>query len=57
MLNDSLGPDCFSDTGGHVGNFWKILETRPYMRVLQAQVRLYFENKQFSKSACVHFTT
>ncbi|GBE79251.1 hypothetical protein SCP_0204480 [Sparassis crispa] len=50
-LQRSLGPKCFEDGSDHVGNFWGILETRPYMRVLQALVRLYFENKQFDKSA------
>ena len=46
-----LGPNCFDDDGDHVGHFWGILETRPYMRILQAIVRLTFENKDYGKSA------
>jgi len=30
-----------------------IVETRPYMRVLQALVRVYFENEQPAESAYV----
>jgi hypothetical protein len=50
----ALGKDCFENDGPHVGNFWSILETRPYMRVLQALVRMYFENNRVEKSACVY---
>ncbi|KAH7913337.1 hypothetical protein BJ138DRAFT_1171344 [Hygrophoropsis aurantiaca] len=50
-LKRRFGPLCFNDDAPQVGRFWDILETRPYMRVLQAQVRLYFENRQFAKSA------
>ena len=39
------------DDDEYVGRFWGIIETRPYMRVLQAIVRLAFENKDFNKSA------
>ncbi|OCH94252.1 hypothetical protein OBBRIDRAFT_810581 [Obba rivulosa] len=38
-----LGSSCFDGGGDHVGHFWGILETRPYMRVLQA--------KQFANAA------
>jgi hypothetical protein len=53
FLEESLGKDCFSDSGKYVGHFWKLLSTRPYMRVLQAQVRLYFEAEDYGRSACV----
>ncbi|TDL16491.1 hypothetical protein BD410DRAFT_795342 [Rickenella mellea] len=50
-LKQTLSADCFEETGRHYGQFWNLLETRPYMRVLQAMVRLYFENKNYAKSA------
>ncbi|KAG2030373.1 hypothetical protein BDR03DRAFT_929088 [Suillus americanus] len=50
-LKQRLGPTCFDDGSKEVGKFYSILETRPYMRVLQAQVRLYFEVGQFGKSS------
>ncbi|KAI0773887.1 hypothetical protein C8Q74DRAFT_1199891 [Fomes fomentarius] len=50
-LQRSLGPNCFDDDSEQIGYFWRILETRPYMRVLQAIVRLAFEVKDYSKSA------
>lgn len=51
QLRQILGPTCFDDDDEYVGHFWGIVETRPYMRVLQAIVRLAFENKDFNKSA------
>lgn len=53
MLEKRFGPRCFDDEGDQVGYFWGIIETRPYMRVLQAQVQFYFDNKQYDRSACV----
>ncbi|KAJ7092307.1 hypothetical protein B0H15DRAFT_169521 [Mycena belliarum] len=50
LLKRRLGPNTFSDDGPHVGNFGMIVETRPYMRVLQALVRMYFENGKYTKS-------
>lgn len=50
ILKERLGPKCFDDDGEHVGHFWSILDTRPYMRVMQALVRLYFEEKRYEKS-------
>lgn len=52
-LKARLGPDCFKDGSKTVGKFWDILDTRPYMRVLQAQVRIYVENKKYKESASV----
>ena len=48
-----FGPDCFEDdrAGSRVGQFWSLLETRPYMRILQATVRLTFEIRDYRKSA------
>ncbi|OBZ76530.1 hypothetical protein A0H81_03534 [Grifola frondosa] len=51
QLIRALGPKCFDDDGDCVEHFWGLLETRPYMRVLQALVRLAFETKDYSKSA------
>jgi hypothetical protein len=53
FLQQRLGKDCFNNDSQQVGNFWSILETRPYMRVLQALVRLYFEEGRFEESAYV----
>ncbi|KAI6008804.1 hypothetical protein F5J12DRAFT_905176 [Pisolithus orientalis] len=50
-LKRCLGNDCFDDDSEYVGHFYEVLTTRPYMRVLQAQVRLYFENGQYAESA------
>ncbi|KAJ7597564.1 hypothetical protein C8J56DRAFT_322921 [Mycena floridula] len=46
-----LGPDCFDDGGRFVGKYWSLPETRPYMRVLQAQVRIYVEVEDYVASA------
>ncbi|KAJ7452748.1 hypothetical protein B0H11DRAFT_283446 [Mycena galericulata] len=51
LMKRRLGPDAFSDNGPHVGNFGANLDTRPYMRVLQAQVRVYFETEKYKRSA------
>ncbi|KAF8153851.1 hypothetical protein B0H34DRAFT_719357 [Crassisporium funariophilum] len=53
LLKRTLGNDCFDDDGDCVGHFWGMLETRPYMRVQQALVRLYFESKRYDMSANV----
>lgn len=47
----TLGPDAFDDNGDSVGYFWGLIETRPYMRVLQAIIRVSFEKGDFAKSA------
>ncbi|KAK0479903.1 hypothetical protein EDD18DRAFT_1111601 [Armillaria luteobubalina] len=51
LLKARLGPNCFDDSGPYVGGFWEILDTRPYMRVLEAQVRLSFESGDYKLSA------
>ncbi|KAJ2921410.1 hypothetical protein H1R20_g15682, partial [Candolleomyces eurysporus] len=51
LLNEWLGPKAFDDDGDCVGHFWGILETRPYMRVMQALSRMYFETEKHSKAA------
>lgn len=48
-----LDPGCFDEGSQYVGRFWSLLETRPYMRVLQALVRFYQEDKRFDKAAYV----
>ena len=50
-LKRKLGVDVFDDSSKYAGKFWGLLETRPYMRILQAMVRIAFTNKQYSKSA------
>lgn len=51
ILKRILGQTVFEDD--RVGKFWDIIATRPYMRVLQAQVRFYFEDKQYNSAAYV----
>ncbi|KDR78106.1 hypothetical protein GALMADRAFT_245117 [Galerina marginata CBS 339.88] len=51
MLKEKLGDDCFDDDGDAVGKFWLILPTRPYMRVLQALVKVYFDAGKYDDSA------
>ncbi|KAF5326031.1 hypothetical protein D9611_000729 [Ephemerocybe angulata] len=50
LLEEWLGPTAFDDDGEFVGNYWALLETRPYMRVLQAIARMTFETGQYTKS-------
>ncbi|KAI0092824.1 hypothetical protein BDY19DRAFT_983379 [Irpex rosettiformis] len=50
-LKKDLGPTCFDDGDERVGNFWGIMATRPYMRTLQALIRIHQENKRFDKAA------
>ncbi|KAF9053670.1 hypothetical protein BDZ89DRAFT_1056248 [Hymenopellis radicata] len=40
LMQKRLGASCFEDW--HVGQFWNILDTRPYMRLLQTRVRFNF---------------
>ncbi|KAG7442019.1 uncharacterized protein BT62DRAFT_1010796 [Guyanagaster necrorhizus] len=51
LLKTCLGSNYFGDNGPHVGRFREILETRPYMRVFQAQVRMFFESGDYKSSA------
>ncbi|RXW13595.1 hypothetical protein EST38_g12256 [Candolleomyces aberdarensis] len=51
LLTEWLGPKAFDDDGDCVGHFWGRLETRPYMRVMQALSRMYFETEKHSKAA------
>ncbi|OSC99218.1 hypothetical protein PYCCODRAFT_1470472 [Trametes coccinea BRFM310] len=50
-LKTYLSPTCFEDGDVYTGRFWSLLETRPYMRVLQAIVRLACEIKDYNKAA------
>ncbi|KAF8184093.1 hypothetical protein K438DRAFT_1724176 [Mycena galopus ATCC 62051] len=48
-LQNVLGPDCFELTCRYgAPNFWGILETRPYMRLLGTLVRTYVNAKRWS---------
>ncbi|KII85003.1 hypothetical protein PLICRDRAFT_45856 [Plicaturopsis crispa FD-325 SS-3] len=53
LLKSCLGAKCFdeSPTNTHMGHFYDALPARPYLRTLQALVRLAFENKHYEKSA------
>jgi hypothetical protein len=51
ILKRGLGDNAFDDDGPRVGSFWTIPETRPYMRVLQAIVRLGFESGSYEAAA------
>lgn len=48
-----FGPRCFDEGSDQVGNFWTIITTRPYMRVLQALTRFYVEKEDFPNAAYV----
>ncbi|KAG2343232.1 hypothetical protein BDR05DRAFT_976043 [Suillus weaverae] len=50
-LKQRLRATCFDDGSKEVGKFDSILEPRPYISILQAQVRLYFEAGLFGKSS------
>ncbi|KAJ3505760.1 hypothetical protein NMY22_g17468 [Coprinellus aureogranulatus] len=54
LLTEWLGPNAFDDNGPHVGHFWGILETRPYMRALSALGRMYFETGKYTKSTAIY---
>jgi len=49
-MREQLGPDALDDNGPHVGNYANIMVARPFMRVLQAQVRICFEAKSYNGS-------
>lgn len=51
ILRRELGDDCFDDDGDAVGRFWGLLQTRPYMRVLQSLVKVYHDSGRFEDSA------
>lgn len=51
LMEKRLGPTCFDDE--HVGRFWDILDTRPYMRVLQTRVRFQFMMEKYRDAAYV----
>ncbi|KAF5326034.1 hypothetical protein D9611_000722 [Ephemerocybe angulata] len=51
ILLQKLGPKAFDDDGDSVGHFWGLLETRPYMRVLNALLEMYFQANETAKSA------
>ncbi|KAF5326513.1 hypothetical protein D9611_000712 [Ephemerocybe angulata] len=54
LLEEWLGPTAFDDDGEFVGNYWGLLETRPYMRVLNSLSTVYFETKQYAKRTKVN---
>jgi hypothetical protein len=52
-LKRRFGSDVFDDGSKYANRFWDVIETRPYMRILQAMVRISFMNKDYNKSAWV----
>ncbi|KIK69139.1 hypothetical protein GYMLUDRAFT_35209 [Collybiopsis luxurians FD-317 M1] len=50
-LKSKFGPEAFVDGGPLVGKFYEEYDTRPYMRVLQAIVRVAVECKRYQKAA------
>ncbi|KAF9041801.1 hypothetical protein BDZ89DRAFT_1060165 [Hymenopellis radicata] len=55
VLKEKFGPKALDDDGPCVGQFWHIVETRPYMRVLQnrAKMALQFKRPQQSADAII----
>ena len=53
MLKEIYGPNCFENGSPQVGQFWDLLPTRPYMRVLQAQERIFYERKKYFRATSV----
>ncbi|KAK0442426.1 hypothetical protein EV421DRAFT_1808973 [Armillaria borealis] len=50
-LKRSLGEDCFEDNARYgAPNFWGILETRPYMRLLGTMTRMYVQLENWNKA-------
>jgi hypothetical protein len=54
-LKKRFGSDVFDNGSKYAGHFWDFVESRPYMRILQAMVRIAFTNKEYNKSAWVSF--
>lgn len=50
-LKKRFGSDVFDDGSKYAGKFWDFVESRPYMRIMQAMVRIAFMNIEYSKSA------
>lgn len=51
VLKEKFGPKAMDDDGEIVGRFWDVVETRPYMRVLQTRVKMAYENGDYKDSA------
>ncbi|KAK1216291.1 hypothetical protein PQX77_021078 [Marasmius sp. AFHP31] len=49
-LERKFGSNAFDDNGPLMGEFYSIIETRPYMRVMQAYVRMHVEFKKYAKA-------
>ncbi|KAF9007114.1 hypothetical protein BDQ17DRAFT_1302547 [Cyathus striatus] len=46
-----FGPKCFDDDGEQVGDFWGLVDTRPYMRVLKSLAEIHNADKQYKEAA------
>jgi hypothetical protein len=53
ILKRRLGNNVFDDDGPYVGSFWQVPETRPYMRVLQATVKIGFLGANYDAAAVI----
>ncbi|KAH8106247.1 hypothetical protein BXZ70DRAFT_918821 [Cristinia sonorae] len=45
-----LSSNCFEDGSKEVGQFWYIIQTRPYMRILHNMARISVEGKAYDKA-------
>lgn len=53
IVRRTVGADAFEEGSEHFGDFWLISATRPYMRVLQAQVERGFQFGRLELAWCV----
>lgn len=53
ILKRALGEHCFDAGSAYMGAFWEQEVARPYLRVLQALVRMAYEADEITKSTSV----
>ncbi|KAF7980760.1 hypothetical protein HWV62_36801 [Athelia sp. TMB] len=51
FLKKKFGSNVFEEGSKYAGHFWDFIESRPYMRILQAMVRIAIEGKKYRKAA------
>ncbi|KAG8989335.1 hypothetical protein FRB94_014475 [Tulasnella sp. JGI-2019a] len=55
ILKREVGPTCFEEGDMNCGRFWGLLETRPYMRIMQTMVRWAYDTEEYGKA--VHYAS
>ncbi|KAG9022644.1 hypothetical protein FRB95_014510 [Tulasnella sp. JGI-2019a] len=55
ILKREVGPTCFEEGDMNCGRFWGLLETRPYMRIMQTMVRWAYDTEEYDKA--VHYAS